>query len=64
MAMRAARQLGMHTVALTGLGGGKMGEEADLLLDVPEKETYRVQEEHIRLYHQLCARVEAHFFKE
>ena len=39
MAMRAARQLGMHTVALTGLGGGKMGEEADLLLDVPEKET-------------------------
>ena len=37
MAMRAARQLGMHTVALTGLGGGKMGEEADLLLDVPEK---------------------------
>ena len=64
LAMRAARQLGMHTVALTGLGGGKMGEEADLLLDVPEKETYRVQEEHIRLYHQLCARVEAHFFKE
>ena len=64
MAMRAASQLGMHTVALTGLGGGKMGEEADLLLDVPEKETYRVQEEHIRLYHQLCARVEAHFFEK
>ena len=64
MAMRAARQLGMHTAALTGLGGGKMGEEADLLLDVPEKETYRVQEEHIRLYHQLCARVEAHFFEK
>ena len=50
--------------ALTGLGGGKMGEEADLLLDVPEKETYRVQEEHIRLYHQLCASVEAHFFEK
>ncbi len=64
LAMRAARQLGMRTVALTGLGGGRMGEEAELLLDVPEKETYRVQEEHIRLYHQLCARVEAHFFEK
>lgn len=64
MAMRAARQLGMHTVALTGQGGGTMGEEAELLLDVPETETYRVQEEHIRLYHAICARVEAHFFAE
>ena len=64
MAVRAAKQLGLCTLALTGEGGGKLGVEADLLLDVPQTETYRVQEEHIRLYHALCARVEEHFFPE
>ena len=64
LAMKAARQLGMTTIAMTGEGGGAMGACCDLLLNAPETETYRVQEEHIRLYHQLCAQVEAHFFKK
>ena len=64
LAMKVARHRGLSTVALTGEGGGALSEVCDLLLNVPQQETYRVQEEHIRLYHRLCARVEAHFFEE
>ena len=37
---------------------------ADLLLNVDAQETYRVQELHLPLYHQLCMRLEARFFKD
>ena len=46
------------------MGGGRLRELSDILIEAPETETYRVQEEHIRLYHELCARVEAAFFAE
>lgn len=61
-AMRVARALGMTTIALTGEGGGRLGSVCDMLLNVPETETYKVQERHIILYHQLCIRVEEAFF--
>ena len=48
----------------TGMGGGRRRELGDILSEAPETETYRVQEEQIRLYHELCARVEAAFFAE
>jgi len=35
-----------------------------VLIEAGETETYLVQEEHIRLYHEFCARVEAAFFAE
>lgn len=57
-AFEMARALQMATVALTGEGGGRMAALADILLDVPDKRTSRVQEIHICLYHYLCARVE------
>lgn len=63
-AARVARLKGARVIGLTGVGGGKLAEFCDLLLDVPEKETYKVQELHLALYHQLCARVEAEFFDE
>lgn len=61
-ALQCARALGLHTIALTGQGGGRMGQIADLLLAVDETETYRVQEKHLPLYHQLCLRLEAAFW--
>lgn len=64
LAMKVAGELGMKRIALTGKGGGRMAQECELLVDVEETETYRVQEEHLKLYHQLCARVEGHFFTE
>lgn len=59
-----AKALGIKVIALTGDGGGKLAEIADVTVAVPEKETYKVQELHLPVYHYLCAGVEAHFFKE
>ena len=61
-AMITARALGARCVALTGRDGGKMRQYADVLLNVDETETYKVQEKHLPLYHQLCMRVEKRIF--
>ena len=57
-ALSAARKLGMKTIAFAGLGGGKCASLADVLLDVPSRETPRVQEAHMVLYHVLCELIE------
>ena len=64
LAMRAARLKGAVCIGLTGKGGGKLKEYCDVLVESSETETHLVQEEHIRLYHEFCARVEAAFFAE
>ncbi len=51
----AARARGALVIGLTGKGGGKLKEHADILLDVPERETYLAQELQLPLYHALCA---------
>ena len=61
-AMLVAKSLGLKTIALTGQGGGTIGEIADVAVRVPETETYKVQEMHLPVYHYLCAVVEKHFF--
>lgn len=61
-AMLTAKALGGKCIALTGRTGGKLRDTADLLLNVDETETYRVQEKHLALYHQLCMRVEYAMF--
>lgn len=57
-AAEKARALGLSVVAMTGAGGGKMAALADALLAVPSKDTPRIQEVHIALYHFLCEQVE------
>jgi len=64
LAAVAARARGAFVIGLTGKGGGKLAEHVDILLDVPERETYRVQELHLPLYHALCAMLEAEMFGE
>ncbi len=58
LAMRAARELGLSCVALTGQGGGKMAALADILLNVPSSHTPRIQEMHILVGHSLCGMTE------
>ena len=56
-AMRAARELGVRVVALTGAGGGKMAEtlsDEDVHICVPHKRTARIQEVHLLALHCLC----------
>ena len=61
-ALQTARALGVKTVGFTGANGGAMREWCDVLLAVPETETYKVQELHLPLYHALCAMVEEELF--
>jgi D-sedoheptulose 7-phosphate isomerase len=60
-AAEKARDLGMQVIALTGAGGGKLAQIADVLLEVPSKITPRIQEMHVMVYHYLCQAVESNF---
>ena len=57
-AAKAAKALGIRTIALTGESGGKLKALCDIAICVPETETYRVQEYHLPVYHAICAQVE------
>lgn len=62
-AAAVAKGLGLTVIALTGIGGGKLSEIADICIQVPETETFKVQELHLPIYHYLCAATEQAFFK-
>jgi len=57
-----ARALGLKVICLTGQGGGALAKQADVLLAAPERETYKVQELHLPIYHVLCLAAEDAFF--
>ena len=61
-AMDAAHERGMRVIALTGKGGGRMGELVtadDVHLCVPHNVTARIQEVHLLTIHCLCDAVDA-----
>ena len=62
-AVEKANQLGMTTIGLTGEGGGKMKSICAHLIDVPFKDTPRIQECHILIGHIICELVEKSIFK-
>jgi D-sedoheptulose 7-phosphate isomerase len=61
-ALRAAREQGLATVALTGGGGGLLKDAVDYLLDAPSTDTPRIQETHGLVVHLLCQIVEETLF--
>ncbi|MBQ2940256.1 MAG: SIS domain-containing protein [Clostridia bacterium] len=63
-AAKVAKGLGLTVIALTGAGGGRLAQLADIAICVPETETFKVQELHLPVYHYLCAAIEAAFFAE
>ncbi len=62
-AMEQAKELGMINVGLTGETGGKMKALCDKLINVPSKDTPRIQESHIMIGHIICQLVEQELFK-
>jgi D-sedoheptulose 7-phosphate isomerase len=56
--LRAARARGLVTVGLTGNGGGAVAGLVDHLIDVPHRDTQRIQEVHSMVLHVLCEVVE------
>ena len=61
-AAKAAKAVGMPSVAMTGEGGGKLSEICDVTIRVPAKETYLVQEYHLPVYHAICSELEERIF--
>jgi len=57
-----AKAMGLTVIGLTGETGGKMKPLCDILINVPGRRTYMVQELHLPVYHVLCLAVEHHFF--
>jgi D-sedoheptulose 7-phosphate isomerase len=61
-AFEMAHDMGMKTIAFTGLGGGKMAPLSDILLGAPSSSTPLIQQVHICLYHYLCHAIEQEMF--
>ncbi len=61
-AFDVAKEKQMITVAFTGETGGKMKDMADHLINVPSKDTPRIQESHIMIGHIICQLVEEKMF--
>jgi D-sedoheptulose 7-phosphate isomerase len=57
-----AKAKDMKVIALTGCDGGRLKKVADISIIVPEKETYKIQELHLPVYHCLCLMIEEYFF--
>ena len=61
-AIRAAHEAEMRVVALTGRGGGQIGDmlgDDDIHLCVPAERTARIQETHLVAIHCLCDGIDA-----
>jgi D-sedoheptulose 7-phosphate isomerase len=61
-AFETAREKGITTIGMTGEGGGKIKALSDYLIDIPSKNTPRIQEGHMLLGHIICQLVEDKYF--
>ena len=57
-----ARALGIKVLGLTGAGGGELAKVSEVVVKVPETETYMIQELHLPIYHCWCLMIEDRFF--
>jgi D-sedoheptulose 7-phosphate isomerase len=62
MAFETARAKGITTIGMTGQGGGKLAALSDHLIDIPSRNTPRIQEAHMLLGHVICQLVEEKYF--
>lgn len=61
-ALREASELGLSTVAMTGIVPNEMWQISDFNLAIPSDETSHIQEMHILIGQLVCGLVEEHFF--
>lgn len=62
-AFKTAKAMGLSTIALTGEKPCLADGICDIVIKAPASETYKIQELHLPIYHELCARTEEYFFK-
>ena len=63
-AARAAREIGVTTVALLAKGGGRLRAEVDQAIVVPTNDAARAQELHLAIGHVVCDLVDHAFSEE
>lgn len=59
-----AKAKGLKVIGLTGQNDSRLKSLSDVCIQVPEAETYKIQELHLPVYHCLCMMLEEHFFKQ
>ena len=57
-----AKAKGLKVMALVGQKECRLDALCDVVIHVPETETYKVQELHLTVYHALCAMIESEFY--
>ena len=62
LACQVAKVKGVGIIGLAGKDGGLLAKDSDVPIVVPERETYKIQELHLPIYHAICIAVEAAFF--
>lgn len=61
-AVKTAKAFGIKSMCLTGEKECLIDNFADCVIKVPEKETYKIQELHLPVYHYLCLETEKKLF--
>ena len=59
---KVAQVRGITSILLTGKNHGICEKFADFVINVPEIETYKIQELHLPVYHCLCIMLEENFY--
>jgi D-sedoheptulose 7-phosphate isomerase len=57
-AFTIAKENGLKTLAITGVGGGRCASLADVLIAIPSDFTPHIQEAGVLIYHCICEQVE------
>lgn len=61
-AATVAKAKGMKVIGLTGKKDSQLSRLADVCIQAPETETFKIQELHLPIYHTLCLMLEEYFF--
>ena len=59
-----AKAKGMKVIGLTGQKDSALSQMSDVCIQVPQTETYMIQELHLPVYHCLCLMLEERFFEK
>lgn len=62
MALKAAKKKGMEIIGLTGAYTDEFDKFCDVVISCPGSDAAEIQEQHIKVYHELCRRLEAEYF--
>lgn len=62
-AAKVAKALDMKILGLTGSRESKLSSLCDVVIKVPEIETFKIQELHLPVYHAICSELERRFFE-